>query len=127
MVFYIKFQLITPLKENEVLVLENLQDIPWLLAKSFHKLCDAEYPQIAKAMYILELKVNNDNLQYMNDAEKIMVAEQTLNSAWVDATVPFRAALVTRMTSYVDAVLLKSDQECPTLPLLEKSFIRISP
>lgn len=127
MFIFITFQLITPLKENEVLILENLQDLPWLLAKSFHKLCDAENPQIAKAMYILELRVNNDNLQNLNDHEKLMVAEQTLKSAWVNATNSYRVALVTRLTSYVDAVLLKSDQECPTPLSLEESFIRISP
>lgn len=114
-----------------MLVLENLQDLPWSLAKSLHYLCDSENPQIAKAMYILELKVTEDGLNQLNDGDKIMVAERTMNTAWINAPNSFRAALITRLTSYVDAVLLRSDKECSN-DLLQPiqsvgSFIKISP
>lgn len=118
--------MIVPLKENEVLVLENLQDLPWSVAKSFHHLCDSENPRIAKAMFILELRVNGDGLQQLTDGEKIVMAEQAMTTAWVNAPNSFRQALITRLTSYVDAVLLKSDEEC-SKELKVQSFIRISP
>lgn len=100
------------------------------MAKSFHHLCDSENPQIAKAMYILQLKVNGDDLQSLTDGGKLVTAEQTMMTAWLEAPTSFRAALITRLTSFVDAVLLKSEEECSSyVPELqsEKSFIRISP
>lgn len=116
--------------ENEVLVLENLQDLPWSLAKSFHHLCDSENPQIAKAMYILQLKVNGDNLQNLTDGGKLLTAEKIMMTAWLEAPEAYRAALITRLTSFVDAVLIKSDEECVSnVPKLQSDglFIRILP
>lgn len=125
------FQLIEPLEENEVLVVENLQDLPWMLATSFHHLCDAINPQISKAMYLLELRVDVDRLEELSDGDKMVVAEQAMNMAWMDAPNSFRAALIARLTSYVDAVLLKSDEECPNSavqPLQpDRTFIKVSP
>jgi len=115
------FQLNDPLEKNEVLVLENLQDLPWSLAKSLHYLCDAENPKFAKAMYMLELRVNGD-LQQLSDGEKLVAAEQAMNMAWQDAPNEFRTPLIARLTSYVDTVQWKLDQPCPG-----NSFIRISP
>lgn len=109
-----------------MLVLENLQDLPWSVAKSFHHLCDSENPQIAKAMYILELRVNSDGLQQLTDGDKIVMAERAMTKAWLDAPNSFRQALITRLTSYVDAVLLRSDEECSNDSKMQ-SFIRISP
>lgn len=109
-------------------MLENLQDLPWSLAKSFHPLCDAENPQIAKAMYILELRVNGDGLllEQLTDGDKLIAAERAMTAAWQDAPNSFRQALITRLTSYVDAVLLKSDNECSSRGL-DESFIWVSP
>jgi len=120
-------KLITPLKENKVLVLENLQDLPWSLAKSLHHLCDVENPQIAKAMYILELRVNGDGqLQQLTDGDKLVAAERAMTKAWQDAPNAFRQALIARLTSYVDAVLLKSDNECLS-ESSDQSFIWVLP
>lgn len=125
--FFHTLQLIAPLEENEVLVLENLQDLPWSLAKSFHYLCDSENPQISKAMYILVLRVDsNGHLQQFTDSDKLVVAERTMTAVWQDAPYSFRQALITRLTSYVDAVLLKSDDECLS-KRSDESFIRVSP
>lgn len=122
--------MIAPLEENEVLVLENLQDLPWSVAKSFHYLCDSENPLIAKAMIILELRVNNNNnnngLLQLTESDKIVIAEQVMTTVWEDAINSFRQALITRLTSYVDVVLLKSDEECLKDSNVQ-SFIRISP
>lgn len=110
-----------PLEKNEVLVLENLQDLPWSLAKSLHHLCDSENPKIAKAMYMLELRVNRD-LQQLSESDKLVAAEQAMNIAWQDAPNEFRAPLIARLTSFVDTVQWESDEAC-----LGGSFIRISP
>lgn len=114
-----------------MLVLENLQDLPWSLANSLHYLCDSENPQISKAMYILELKVTEDGLNKLTDGDKILLAERTMNTAWINVTNSFRTALITRLTSNVDAVLLGSDKECSNDLLqpiqFEVSFIRILP
>lgn len=114
-----------------MLVLENLQDLPWSMANFLHYLCDLENPQIKKAMYILQLKVNEDNLNQLSDGEKLIVAEDAMNTAWMNGTNSFRAALISRLTSYVDAVLLKSDEECSNdkfQPMQsEINFIKISP
>lgn len=115
------FQLNEPLEKNEVLVLENLQDLPWSLAKMLHHLCDSENPRFAKAMYMLELRVNGD-LQHLSDREKLVAAEQAMNMAWQDAPNEFRAPLIARLTSFVDAVQWESDKPCHG-----DSFIRISP
>jgi len=115
------FQLNEPLEKNEVLVLENLQDLPWSLAKSLHHLCDSENPKFAKAMYMLELRVNGD-LQQLSDGDKIVAAEQAMNMAWQDAPNEFRAPLIARLTSFVDAVQWELDKPCS-----RGSFIRISP
>lgn len=113
-------KLITPL-ENNVLVLENLQDLPWSLAKTLHHLCDTENPTFAKAMYLLELRVKDD-LQQLSEREKILVAKRAMNMVWQDAPDEFRVPLIARLTSYVDAVLWESDQPCH-----RESFISISP
>lgn len=100
------------------------------MAKSFHHLCDSENPQIAKAMYILQLKVNDDDLQNLTDGGKLVTAERTMMTTWLEAPTSYRAALITRLTSFVDAVLLKSEEDCSSnVPELqsEESFIRISP
>lgn len=110
-----------PLAQNEVLVLENLQDLPWSLAKALHHLCDSENPKIAKAMYLLELRVNSD-LRQLSDSDKLVAAEAAMNVAWRDAPNELRAPLITRLTSFVDAVQWESDEACPN-----ESFIRISP
>jgi len=104
-----------------VLVLENLQDLPWSLAKMLHHLCDTENPTFAKAMYMLELRVKDD-LQQLSEREKILVAERAMNMIWQDAPDEFRVPLIARLTSYVDAVLWESDQPCH-----RESFISISP
>jgi hypothetical protein len=113
--------LATSLEKNEVLVLENLQDLPWSLARTLHHLCDTENPKFAKAMYMLELKVM-DNLKQLSDGEKIVVAERAMNTVWQNAPNEYREALISRLTSYVDTVLWESDQLCN-----RESFIRISP
>jgi len=113
--------LATSLEKNEVLVFENLQDLPWSLAKTLHHLCDTENPKFAKAMYILELKVM-DNLKQLSDGEKIVMAERAMNKVWQNAPNEYREALISRLTSYVDTVLWESDQPCN-----RESFIRISP
>lgn len=119
------------LKENQVMVLENLQDLPWSLATLFHHLCDSENPYISNAMYILELKINGNDLQQLTEGEKLRTAEQAMNAAWLEGPNSFRAALITRLTSFVDAVLWKSDKECSnkwqTKQQSEDLFIRISP
>lgn len=117
--FYEKLNV--PLEKNEVLVLENLQDLPWSLAKALHHLCDSENPKYAKAMYMLELRVNGD-LQQLSDGDKIVAAEQAMNMAWQDAPNEYREPLIARLTSFVDAVQWESDKACH-----EGSFIRISP
>uniref|UniRef100_A0A2S2PA79 Transmembrane protein n=1 Tax=Schizaphis graminum TaxID=13262 RepID=A0A2S2PA79_SCHGA len=114
-------KLTTSLEENEVLVLENLQDLPWSLAKTLHHLCDTENPKFAKAMYMLELRVIDD-LKQLSDGQKIVVAERAMNRVWQNAPNEYRAALISRLTSYVDTVLWESDQPCS-----RESFIRISP
>lgn len=116
--------------ENEVLILENLQDLPWSLASRFHHLCDTENPHIAKAMYIFELRVDDDNdLQQLTDGQKLVVAEQAMIAAWEGAPHSFRSALIARLTSFVDAVLMLSDNECTNILASESqaSFIMISP
>lgn len=120
----------TPLRDNRVLVLENLQDLPWSLTKSLHYLCDSENPQIARAMYILELKVDGGGLPELTDGGKLVTAERAMTTAWLEAPDAYRAALIARLTSYVDAVLLDSDDECSgnvPEPQSEGSFVRISP
>ncbi|XP_026809238.1 uncharacterized protein LOC113551280 [Rhopalosiphum maidis] len=114
-------KLTTSLEINEVLVLENLQDLPWSLARTLHHLCDTENPKFAKAMYMLELRVM-DNLKQLSDGEKIVVAERAMNTVWQNAPNEYRSALISRLTSYVDIVLWESDQPCN-----RESFIRISP
>ncbi|KAL4098408.1 hypothetical protein QTP88_023028 [Uroleucon formosanum] len=109
------------LEENEVLVLENLQDLPWSLAKLLHHLCDSENPKYARAMYMLELRVNSD-LQQLSDSDKLVAAERAMNIAWQDAPNEYREPLIARLTSFVDAVQWESDEPCPG-----ESFIRISP
>lgn len=120
-----------PLRDNRVLVLENLQDLPWSLTKSLHYLCDSENPQIARAMYILELKVDGGGgLPGLTDGDKLATAERAMKTAWLRAPDEYRTALITRLTSYVDAVLLDSDDECTgnvPEPQSEGSFVRISP
>ncbi|VVC37093.1 Hypothetical protein CINCED_3A018416 [Cinara cedri] len=127
-------KLIDPLTENKVLVLENLQDLPWSLANDLHFLCDSENPLIAKAMYILELRVNGgDGLQRLTDREKLETAERAMTTAWADAPNSFRAALISRLTSYVDVVLLQqSDKGCTEFAGYlhlgtDTRFIKISP
>ncbi|XP_025193408.1 uncharacterized protein LOC112593256 [Melanaphis sacchari] len=110
-----------PLEENNVLVVENLQDLPWPLAQTLHPLCDTINPKIAKAMYLLELRVKDD-LKQLSEGDKIKVAERAMNMVWEDAPNEFRAPLIARLTSYVDAVLWESDQPCH-----RESFIKISP
>lgn len=106
-----------------MLVVENLQDLPWSLAKSLHHLCDAENPTYAKAMFVLELKVNGDT-QKLNESQKLVAAEEAMDLAWWDAPREFRQPLITRLTSYVDTVAVpwSSDMEC-----IDESFIRILP
>lgn len=117
--FYEKLN--APLEKNEVLVLENLQDLPWSLAKALHHLCDSENPKYAKAMYMLELRVNGD-LQQLSDGDKILAAERAMNMAWQDAPNEYREPLIARLTSFVDAVQWESEEACHG-----ESFIRISP
>lgn len=95
-------------------MLENLQDLPWSLAKPFHFFCDTFNPQIKKALYILELRVDSLLQLTENAAEhdKLVVAERAMEIAWLDAPSEFRNPLITRLTSYVDAVLLKTEEEC---------------
>lgn len=72
-------------------------------------------------MYILELRVNGD-LQQLSDRDKLAAAEQAMNMAWQDAPNDFRAPLIARLTSFVDAVEWESDKPCHG-----DFFIRISP
>lgn len=122
--------MLTPLTQNEVLILENLQDLPWSLANHFHHLCDTENPHIAKAMYIFELRVDvDDDLQQLTEGQKLEVAEQTMTAAWKDAPHSFRSALIARLTSFVDAVKVSSDNDCQNILAseLQTFFITISP
>lgn len=131
-IFFRVFQLDSELRKHEVLVLENLQDLPWPLAEPFHFLCDTINPQIEKAMYILELKVNGSLQLTTGDAaehDKLVAAERAMEMAWLDAPDELRTPLVARLTSYVDAVLLKPEEGCSnesrTWP--DNYFHRISP
>lgn len=105
-------------------MLENLQDLPWSLASKFHHLCDTENPHIANAMYIIELRVDEDNLQQLTESQKLIVAERTMTAAWEDAPYSFRAALISRLTSFVDITMITLNNECPKTQM---SFINISP
>ncbi|XP_050543301.1 uncharacterized protein LOC126906651 [Daktulosphaira vitifoliae] len=119
-------KIVSPLEEHEVLVVENVQDIPWKAIKAFHFLCDTFNPTVKNAVIVLLLKVDQLN-SALDEQNEIVTAERVMNTIWKDMPNDDRIPLITRLTVNVGTVSPEKIIECPLINGSAKTtFIQIS-
>lgn len=92
------------IREGNVILIANVNEIPGTAAKALHAVCDTEQPMVKRVIILLSLSV-----QRRNGNEKIIdVAENTLRQLWGSSMKPYELdPLITRVTDQV--LLVQSD------------------
>lgn len=97
------------IRENGVMIVTDLQDVPTEVAKSFHFMTDKFSPLVEKAVYFFTLYVDSIPPDYRQWSK---TAQQTLKTLWKDMDNHILAPLVGRMTQEPMAISSSDSIHC---------------